>query len=213
MSRREEAKAFNRALICAAAQSIIRDEGMEKLTMRHLAEKAGVSLRTPYNLLGSKTDVLIALLDEANFVLVPLGAAQDHDSVVAHLLGALNKIEAFFDSDEEYYRTIYESIMASDHPEARSMSVNRAIESTQLLLARAVANAELRPETDSRSLGRHLAIELLAILGMWGSGFFSNRESIAQVRRAWCAALLHHCSETARPPLESAYRAALETKG
>ena len=35
---------------------------------RRLAEQAGVSLRTPYNLIGSKTDVLIALLEEARAV-------------------------------------------------------------------------------------------------------------------------------------------------
>lgn len=213
MSRREEAKAFNRARICAAADAIIQHEGMEKLTMRRLAELAGVSLRTPYNLFGSKTDVLIALLDEAGFQLAPLRVAQDQGSAIAHLLGALGKIEAFFDSDEEYYRSIYEAIMTSDHPEARSTSVERAIESSQLLVAQAVASGELRPQTDSRLLGRHLAIHLLAVLGMWGSGFFSNRESIAQVRSGWLAVLLHHCSETVRPSLADAYREACEAKG
>lgn len=213
MSRREEAKAFNRARICAAAQDIIRGEGIDSLTMRRLAEQAGVSLRTPYNLFGSKTDVLIALLDEAEFQLAPLGAARAGGAGIAPLLGALARIEAFFASDEEYYRGIYQAIMTSDHPEARAAGVARAITTSQLLIARAAAQGELVEGTDSELLGRHLAVQLLAVLGMWGSGFFSNRESIAQVRRAWLAELLHHSSEMSRTSLAAAYREACDAKG
>lgn len=213
MSRREEAKAFNRARICAAAQDIIRGEGIDKLTMRRLAEQAGVSLRTPYNLFGSKTDVLIALLDEAEFELAPLSAAGAQGSAMAHLLGTLTRIEAFFASDEAYYRGIYQAIMTSDHPEARAAGVARAITTAQQLVAQAAALGELAPHTDCEALGRHLAIQLLAVLGMWGSGFFSNRESITQVRRAWLAELLHHSCEVSRPLLAAAHREACNTKG
>ena len=58
MAQREKAKEEKRARIREAAARIIRSEGIGKLTMRRLAEEAGVSLRTPYNLIGSKTDVL-----------------------------------------------------------------------------------------------------------------------------------------------------------
>lgn len=206
MSRREEAKAFNRARICAAAEAIIRREGIAELSMRRLADEAGVSLRTPYNLFGSKTDVLIALLDEAQLQLAPLGAAGGEGSAIDQLFEMLARTEAFFASDEEYYRGIYQAIMTSDHPEAREAGVARAITTAQWLTARALGQGELAPQTDSAALGRHLAIQLLAVLGMWGSGFFSNRESIAQVRRGWLAALLHHCSEQTRPSLKAAYR-------
>jgi AcrR family transcriptional regulator len=205
MSRREEAKTFNRARICAAAEAIIRGEGMDKLTMRRLAEVAGVSLRTPYNLFGSKTDVLIALLDEAGFQFSLFGSIGAGGTALAHMLDALGTIEAFFASDENYYRAIYAAIMTSDHPEVRSTNVGRAIALARMLIAQAVTKGELRADTVADALGRHLAITLLAVLGMWGSGFFENRESIAQVRRAWLAVLLQHCSEAERPWLAAAY--------
>lgn len=211
MSRREEAKTFNRARICAAAEAIIRGEGIARLTMRRLAEVAGVSLRTPYNLFGSKTDVLIALLDEAGFQVAPPGAAMDGAGAIAQLLGALDRIEAFFASDEEYYRGIYAAIMTSDHPEVRSLGVDRAVAAAQSLVAQAVARGALRADADAAALGRHLAITLLAVLGMWGSGFFTNRESIAQVRRAWLAVLLQHGSDAARAQLAAAYHDACTT--
>lgn len=213
MSRREDAKEFNRARIRAAAEGIIRAEGIAQLSMRRLADEAGVSLRTPYNLFGSKTDVLIALLDEAQLRLAPLGAAAGQGSAIDHLFEALARTEAFFASDEEYYRGIYHAIMTSDHPEAREAGVARAIATAKLLTARAVERGELAPHTDSAALGHHLAIQLLAVLGMWGSGFFSNRESIAQVRRGWLAELLQHCSEDMRPSLAAAYRELDDAKG
>lgn len=213
MSRREEAKEFNRARIRAAAEEIIRTEGMEKLTMRRLAEQADVSLRTPYNLFGSKTDVLISLMEEAQFELSPLVAGDEKLTIIEQLLGSLDRIEAFFEGDEEYFRGIYASIMTSDHPEARKTAVSRSVGMACMRLRQAAENGELVPDTDTDNLGKHLAIQLLAVLGMWGSGFFSNRESIAQVRQSWCAALLQHCSATSRPALTATYRAALEKKG
>jgi AcrR family transcriptional regulator len=211
MSRREESKAFNRARIRSAAEDIIRTEGMDKLNMRRLAEKAQVSLRTPYNLFGSKTDVLISLMQEAEVELAPFGAASDQHLVVEQMLAYLDRIEAFFGREEEYFRSIYASIMTSEHPEARKAAVSRSVQMSCAWLQQAADLGELLPGTDTRQLGRHLALELLAVLGMWGSGFFSNRESITQVRRSWCAALIQHCSETSGPALAAAYRATLET--
>ncbi len=213
MSRREEAKEFNRARIRAAAEEIIRTEGMEKLTMRRLAEQAQVSLRTPYNLFGSKTDVLISLIDEAQFQLSPPTLSTEQPTIVEQLLALLDQIEGFFGSDEEYFRSIYASIMTSDHPEAREIAVSRSVALARMRLQEAAMNGELAVGVDTEKLGRYLAIQLLAVLGMWGSGLLFNRECIAQVRQSWCAALLQHCNETSRPPLRAAYRVALEKKG
>ena len=55
MSLHEQNKQRNRDRILTAADEIIRKDGLEALSMRHLADYAGVSLRTPYNLFGSKT--------------------------------------------------------------------------------------------------------------------------------------------------------------
>jgi len=213
MAQREQAKEEKRARIRAAAARIIRTQGIEKLTMRRLAEQAGVSLRTPYNLIGSKTDVLIALIEEAGFDPTTALAVTDNSFVIGRLLAAVNQIEQFFDSDESFYREVYGGIMASDHPDIRESGIGRVVATCQLLMHQAAARGELHGDTNTEQLGRHLAIQLLAVLGMWGSGFFTNRESIQQVKRAWCGVLLQHCSDTVRPKLEAAYRSALRKEG
>ncbi len=209
MTQRERAKEEKRARIRRAAAHIIRSEGMEKLTMRRLAEQAGVSLRTPYNLIGSKTDVLIALLEEAGFDPITALAATDGSLMVERLLAALRQVEAFFDADESFYQEVFWGVMTTDQPGVRESGIERVVETCQLMMEQAKAQAELLGDTDTQELGRHLAIQLLSVLGMWAAGFFSNGESIRQVKLAWCGVLLQHCSDSSRPTLETAYQSAL----
>jgi AcrR family transcriptional regulator len=205
MVQREKAKDMNRAKIRAAAESIIRNEGMDKLTMRRLAVEAGVSLRTPYNLFGSKTDVLVALLDGAKFDPFQNSPERDAKPILDALLGTLDQVEQFFGSDEEYFRVVFREIMVSDHPDARIAAVDNVLAIGQVFTVQALTKGELEEGTDAFELGRHLGIQLTAILGMWASGFFSNEESIRQVRRGWAGILLNHCTDSSRTALEAVY--------
>jgi AcrR family transcriptional regulator len=53
-----------RARILEAAAQLIRDSGGTGLSMRTLADRAEVSLATPYNLFGSKRAIVLALLED-----------------------------------------------------------------------------------------------------------------------------------------------------
>ena len=60
--RREQGKERRRRRILDAAAQLVEAEGLDGLTMRRLSDAAGVSYATVYNLVGSKEDVLVALL-------------------------------------------------------------------------------------------------------------------------------------------------------
>ena len=60
--RREQGKERRRRRILDAAAQLVENDGLDGLTMRRLSETAGVSYATVYNLIGSKEDVLVALL-------------------------------------------------------------------------------------------------------------------------------------------------------
>lgn len=62
MSLWEENKARRRRQILRAARELISEGGMEALTMRKLGERAQVSVRTIYNLMGSQSDILRAVI-------------------------------------------------------------------------------------------------------------------------------------------------------
>jgi len=63
MPSREQAKAIRRDRIVAAARELIQETEETGFSMRALAERAGVSLVTPYKLFGSKLAGMQALLD------------------------------------------------------------------------------------------------------------------------------------------------------
>ncbi|MEM9315334.1 MAG: helix-turn-helix domain-containing protein, partial [Pseudomonadota bacterium] len=49
--------------ILAAAEELLRSGGAQALNMRALADAAGVSIATPYNVFGSKEAVLLAVMN------------------------------------------------------------------------------------------------------------------------------------------------------
>lgn len=63
MPTREESKELRRRTIVRAARTLMQETGQAGFSMRALAEKAGVSIATPYNLFGSKQAVMFAVLD------------------------------------------------------------------------------------------------------------------------------------------------------
>jgi len=74
----EEQKAERRARIVAAASGLIAKGGMEALTMSRVAEGAGVTVPTVYNLVGNREAVVTAVMDEAREgFLEKLAAADD----------------------------------------------------------------------------------------------------------------------------------------
>jgi len=63
VSRRNDGKAARRSKIVGAARQMIVETGGDGFSMRALADRAAVSLVTPYSLFGSKAGVITALLD------------------------------------------------------------------------------------------------------------------------------------------------------
>ena len=63
MPSREESKEQRRRDIVRAARTLMQETGQAGFSMRGLADKAGVSIATPYNLFGSKQAVMFAVLD------------------------------------------------------------------------------------------------------------------------------------------------------
>ncbi len=64
MSNREAAKHKRRRQIVRAARALMQQTGDTGFSMRALADQAGVSIATPYNLFGSKQMVMFAVLDD-----------------------------------------------------------------------------------------------------------------------------------------------------
>ncbi len=205
MSLREQNKAYNRRRILAAADTIIREEGIDKLSMRHLAKVAGVSLRTPYNLFGSKTEVLIGLLQAPVAALFgELGALPRGDGILAQAFVMLDRVAAQVAADEAFFRGIYWQMMSTDQPDARRGAIDGVMRMTRPVLDLARDAGELETDVDIQTLNRHLTIVTLSLAGMWASGLFEFDELVEHIRQSWCNTLVQVSSGSGRVQLRCA---------
>ena len=86
--------------------------------MRALAEQAGVSIATPYNLFGSKQAILVALLDE-DFAEFQTGLALIESGGLEAVFEALALMHRQFSGDPDFYRNVFAAISTEAGPELR----------------------------------------------------------------------------------------------
>jgi len=199
MSLRESNKQQNRHRILRAAEAIIREDGIDRLSMRHLGERAGVSLRTPYNLFGSKTRVLIALLQEPLADVLQDALQAQAGSTLRFVFAALARAHARFTPEERFFRDTYWQVMCSDQQEARSQTIQQALALAQPLIERCVAEGELEAGDDLSAFSRNLTLVAFALFGMWAGSQLSLDELAAEVRYALASSLLSRATPASRP--------------
>lgn len=87
MGTREAKKAATRTAIFEAARALIEEHGAEAVTMRALAERAGVSVGTAHNYAGSRTQLIVELfVDELQGVMDRKTASLPDGALVDRLL-------------------------------------------------------------------------------------------------------------------------------
>ena len=201
MNLRENNKLLNKQKILNAARDLVLSGGLEALSMRELAERAQVSSRTPYNLFGSKTDVLLGLLDEPRQQLWQALPPQFSQGIVLASLEIIERVYALYSKDMDYYRQLYWGLMTSDHAEVRRASLVSAKRFAMPLLDAAVMNGELVADTDVEALTSHVVMLLAGLLGLWGAGLCSSEELLRDARAGLVSAFLAYSPDERRPAL------------
>ncbi len=213
MSRREENKELKREKIIIAAKEIISSQGMDKLTMRYLAEKAQVSSRTPYNLFESKTDILVAIiLDAAKHMQLPAVGA-NNQLLLEQLIQLPDTIKQFIANDHDFYRDVIWGIMSSDTKLTRDTATTAIAGIISVLVSNAVKQKECSDKLKVEILSSHLITQFLAIIGMWGGSQLDLDEAVANIQFSWTNTLLPYSTRKSKASLNQAqqtYAQALE---
>jgi AcrR family transcriptional regulator len=201
MGLREKRKLERRERILSAAQQLIRDTGSVGLSMRALAERAEVSLATPYNLFGSKGAVLaelgLAVLKKLEREMDQL-RSRDPVQDLLHIaeLGANT-----YASDPRFYRTLMRTLTASArglHDDAVS---GGSVRLWQRQVEAAIAAGLLRADADAEFVARDLVITFLGVLDLWVRGVFDGDALRAHILYAFTLALLGVSTDASRPKL------------
>ena len=121
MSVREAAKTKRRETILAAARALIAENGGTNFAMQTLAERAGLSLATPYNLIGTKQDLLLLLFETDSNEFVRELDFSSETSFIEKFRRVVEHTARRFIVREAYLRPLYESILEPSNDELRQL--------------------------------------------------------------------------------------------
>jgi AcrR family transcriptional regulator len=165
MNLRKTHQRERRERILDAARKLIRTKGEEGLSMRALADLAGVSLVTPYNLFGSKGEILVVLFDATLDQLAARVARVAARDPLARTLAVADTTVDIYTADSRYYRPLLKALLGSGEPIHRSFA--RAIEIWKSALEAAVADGTLLPRVSVELVARQLMVNCVGVLELW----------------------------------------------
>lgn len=182
--RRAAAMEGRRQRIVRAARDLIRETGDTDLPMRLLAQRAGVSTATAYNLFGSKRAVVLAVLeDERDFAarFEALEAETSLDRIfAAHALAF-----GYYVADPDFYRTLWRALLNSSGPDTTGLATPERLAQTRAiwlgLLGAAVADGFLAPPMPLPLLERTLSHMAGGALLAWTMGGLETARLAASV--------------------------------
>lgn len=201
MGLRERHKLERRERILAAAQELIRSTASVGLSMRALAEKAEVSLATPYNLFGSKGAVLgelgLAVLKKLEREMNQLRSRDPiEDLLQIAELGANT-----YASDPRFYRVLMGTLTASARALHDDAVSGGSVRLWQRPVEAGIRAGLLRADADSEFVARDLVIIFLGVLDLWVRGVLDGDALRLHILYAFTLTLLGLSTDASRPKL------------
>jgi AcrR family transcriptional regulator len=156
MRTRELQKHARRRAILDAARALILEDKARDFSMPELAEKAGVSLVTPYNLFGSKSHILLEIVREDIFEPVQTIGDLACDSLgdwIAELSATLARI---YYRNRHFYRRMIVTLVAQENADVQRESLALSYGLFETVLDRLVAQKKIVPIVSPATLAKHL---------------------------------------------------------
>jgi len=222
MATREENKLARCADIVAAARELMQQSGDVGFSMRALAERAGVSIATPYNLFGSKQAILVAVLDtDLEDYQRALAAMPAHG--VDSLFDAVSLMADLLEREPGFYRAVLAEIFRD-----RGGELSKLVGGPRYLLwKRMLGEVAGKGLLDHHACSDAFAVTLnqlnSTIVQEWALGLIGMQEMRARLRYGMALTLLGIATpksrralaahlDKARQELDTAWRATLERR-
>ncbi|WP_257556816.1 TetR/AcrR family transcriptional regulator [Sphingobium sp. CFD-2] len=179
----DKAKSKRRDDILAAAEALIRSTGSTDFSMKELAEAAGISTYTTYNLIGSKSTVFYILLNNSidQINLKRLISGSDHDPV-SQIFFAGSAVAEVFDADAEFYRPLMRHLLGVLDPIHRPAYMKRAFEYWLAAFAPIEEAGLLRDGVTAMSLARTVQVFFTGAIDFWVHAEVTGEELRQQIK-------------------------------
>jgi AcrR family transcriptional regulator len=189
--------------ILDAAEALIRAEGEVAFSMRTLADRAGLSLATPFNLFGSKTAVLVALVNRAlDTQAARLAAARDLEPIERVIALGERGVRAYT-RDAPFYRPLFSAIAEVSARGAPPGLLERATELWREALREAEASGLLDPGLDLELLARLLHMQFRVTLMNWAARETDAGGWLLELRHGLGVVMLGAVTQPVRPRLRA----------
>jgi AcrR family transcriptional regulator len=175
MSTREEGKTRRRKKIIQAARLLMQNSDEPGFSMRALAVKANVSIATPYNLFGSKEQILSSVLED------------DLEQYCSELKrNSADELQVFFDavtlttklyaSEGTFYRAILNTVYVEGSDKYLASYRGPRHLMWKNMVKQAVLAGYLIPEIEADAFAINLRHGFLAAILQWAKGDLSIEE-------------------------------------
>jgi len=211
---REQNKARRRSAILDAAIELLRTTDPKHLTTGQIAARAGVSHATVFNLIGTRDQLLQALIDRVLFgvveSLVELDAQTGGDPIAAARL-IIDHSVAAFSSESQVFRRVIATIGSSGRL-AELPAFDPA-----LLQTAAIREAQKRriiaDEFDASGLGRQIFLSYLGAARAWAVGQLDDRGFQTAARHGLISILAATATDDHRDPFRTELRVLMKELG
>ena len=171
-----------------AARGFVEEHGVEQLSMRRLADEAGVSVRTLYNHFGDKDGLLTALIQRS----------LDSMDVAVHHLSSEDPIERIWEaisvSIDKVVADIPKAVVRAVLMDDRLLSqIDRRWTGWELIITEiraATRRGALRDDIEPEVLADHAGMALFHLQRRWTAGEIDTNELRAGALRAFDLCLL-----------------------
>lgn len=193
MASREEAKEQRRREIVRAARMLMQRTEQTGFSMRALADEAGVSIATPYNLFGSKQAVMFAVLDAdlAEYQEQLEGLKADELDV---FFEAVSLATTLYSAEPGFYRAVLFAAYNEGGTEFRSMFSGPRHAMWRRLVSNAKDGGVLLDEVEPNAFAINLGHIFFSCIIEWVNGLLTLPELEARVQYGFAVSLRGMCT-------------------
>ena len=166
-----------------AAHRLIRETGSTGFSMLQLAQCAGVSPATPYNLLGSKAEVLRRVVEDEYDRFARRLADQPARPPLPHLLHALDLIAVHYLAEPQFYRGLYGAMIGIEDNPVRALMSAEGLRLWTAMVATAQDHGALAPLLSAEDLTALLLRGVAATVEAWLAEHWDDPRFIRELRR------------------------------
>lgn len=181
MSIRQKQVAARKGQILDTADALVRQTGNADFSMRVLADQAGVSLATPYNLFGSKEALLYELLARAINHLIASVPVDNSDDPIEQVVQAAERAANIILADPQLLRPLYQFLLGVPDVMSRPQLMKTSLKFWRSTLNEAVDAGILRDDADCTTLAFSLMAHFIGFLELWVHSDIGDREFAARV--------------------------------